>query len=112
LKNKKFFKIISSSQFSSQIINYHQIEAIFIFGFNNDQYKHALDENTKIIGFYDNFDLLCSSIEEQIKLMNKQLYRWTLFDQNEYANKDLSKQSNDFLLFQLFHIDVKLARRI
>jgi hypothetical protein len=67
---------------------------------NND---HLLFENSKIIGIYHNFDFLCSSLEEQNKLINKQFYRWTLFDQDEYQTKDLSKQSNDFLWYQLFH---------
>jgi hypothetical protein len=103
IEKQKFFLIISSSQFSSDIINYRQIEAIFIFSFNDDPYKHILDENTKIIGFYDNFKSFCSSIEQEIKSIKKEFYRWTLFDEDEYETKDLSKQSNEFLWFQLFH---------
>jgi len=76
---------------------------IFIFSFNDDPYKHILDENTKIIGFYDNFKSFCSSIEQEIKSIKKEFYRWTLFDEDEYETKDLSKQSNEFLWFQLFH---------
>jgi hypothetical protein len=45
IKKEKFFLIIPSSQFSLDIINYHQIEGIFIFCLNND---HLLFENSKI----------------------------------------------------------------
>ena len=103
IEKEKIFLIIPCSQVSSRIMNHHQIEAIFLFSFNNDQYQYLLFDDSRIIGIYDNVDRLCSSLEERIKLMNKQLYQWNLFDPNEYKTKDLSKQSNDFLWYQLFH---------
>ena len=36
-------------------------------------------------------------------MIDQQSHTWSFFDQDEYANKDLSKQSSDFLWIQLFH---------
>jgi hypothetical protein len=49
---QKIFLIILSSQILSQIINLDQIDSIFIFSLNNDQYKHLFLENPKVIGIY------------------------------------------------------------
>jgi hypothetical protein len=102
IQKQKIFLITSSFQILSHLTNLHQIDNIFIFCLSNEQYKHSLLDNSKIIGIYDNLDLLCSSLQEQIKLVNKQFYLWAFFDQDEYANKDSSKQSSEFLWFQLF----------
>ena len=36
-------------------------------------------------------------------MIDQQFHTWSFFDQDEYANKDLSAQSSDFLWIQLFH---------
>jgi hypothetical protein len=73
IEKQKIFLIIpsSSSQILSHIINLHQIESVFIFYSNNDQCENLSLEDSKIIGIYDNLDLLCSSIQEQINLIDK-----------------------------------------
>ena len=105
-ENEKIILIISglsNSQILSSIQIFDQIECIFIFYWKKDQYEHILFENSSnIIDIYDDFELLYLSIKEQIDFINEEYPQWCFFDQNEYENKDLSKQSNDFLWFQLF----------
>ena len=107
IEQDKIFLIISSSSVSqllSHIITLHQIDNVFISDSRNDQYEHLPLVYSKIIGIYDKLDLLCLSIKERIDLVGKQIHpSWCCFDQLEYATKDLSKQSNDFLWLHLFH---------
>jgi tetratricopeptide (TPR) repeat protein len=105
IEKQKIFLIIpsSSSQILSHIIHLHQVEIIFIFCLNNDQYKHLFLENPKVIGIYNNVDLLCSSIQKQINCINKNIPAWCFFDQNDYTTEDLFRRSSDFLWLQLFH---------
>jgi tetratricopeptide (TPR) repeat protein len=105
-ENKKIFLVISGSyvsQILSDIETLRRINCIFILSSKKDQYEHLLFKYTEIIGIYDKFDMLCSSIRDQIDFIDKQFYTWNFFDQDKYATRDLSKQPSDFLWFQLFH---------
>ncbi|CAF4229470.1 unnamed protein product [Rotaria sp. Silwood2] len=78
----------------------HQVDFIFVFSSKKSQYKHLLFEYSKIIGIYDKFDLLCSSIDEQIDFVDKKFNKWTCFDQDEYLTKDLTEQLfHDVILY-------------
>ena len=106
IKKQQILLIISDSyvsQLLSSIEIFHQINFIFIYYSNKDQYKYFFHEDLNIIGIYQEFHLLISSIEEQIHLINKQYFKWTFFDQENSLTRDLSKQANDFLWIQLFH---------
>ncbi len=97
IDKQKVFLIIPPSQILSHFINLQQIHSIFMFCFNHNQYKYSFLENPKVIGIYDNIDSLCSSIQEQICFIRKQIPTWCFFEQNEYTTRDLSKQSSNFL---------------
>ena len=58
----------SASQILSHITTLDQVECIFIFCLKKDQYEYLLLEDSKIIGIYDEFELLCLSIEEHISI--------------------------------------------
>ncbi|CAF2706210.1 unnamed protein product [Rotaria sp. Silwood2] len=103
IDKEKVFVIISDS-FASQILSYinnlHQVDFIFVFSSKKSQYEHLLFEYSKIIGIYDKFDLLCSSIDEQIDFVDKKFNKWTCFDQDEYLTKDLTEQLfHDVILY-------------
>ncbi|CAF1320996.1 unnamed protein product [Rotaria sordida] len=106
IDKEKILLIISGSKASEilpRICSYHQIDSIFIFSIEKDQYEYLLNEYSKIIGIYINFDDLYKSIKEQIDLVNKQIETLCYFDQHQILTKDLSKESAKFLLFQLFN---------
>ena len=97
----KYQEVLQSC--SSQIDSIHQIDSIFIFSKDNHRHTLLSAQNSKVIGIYNDIDLLISSILKQMQLIYKNIYNWCFFNQNEYGNKDLSKQANDFLYLRLFH---------
>ncbi|CAF3835767.1 unnamed protein product [Rotaria sp. Silwood1] len=105
IDNEKIFLIISAleaSKILSQISNYHQIDSIFIFNKEKIRYDYLLYEYLNIIGIYTNFNDLYQSIKQQIDIVNKQIQTFSFFNPHEILINDLSKQSTEFLWFQLF----------
>jgi len=103
IEQEKIFLIISNSSVS-QLTIFHHIDSIFLFCSNkNNQHERLSFEESKLIGIYDKLDFLYASIKEQIDLADNPIHQWCFFDHIEFANKDLSKQSSDFLWIQLFH---------
>ncbi|CAF1384583.1 unnamed protein product [Rotaria sordida] len=106
IDKEKIFLITSgtkASQILPRIYSFHQIDSIFIFCMNKYRYEYLLNEYSKIIGIYINLNDLCKSIKEQIDLVSKQIQTFSFFDQHQKSTKDLSKESAEFLWFQLFH---------
>jgi tetratricopeptide (TPR) repeat protein len=100
-----------ASQILPRISNLRQIDSIFIFCMKIDRYQHLTNEYPKIISIYNNLDALCLSIREQIDLVDKQIQAFSFLDQHQQSTKDLSKQSAEFLWFQLFnHVILRLPR--
>ncbi|CAF4149535.1 unnamed protein product, partial [Adineta steineri] len=96
IENEIIFLIIS------QLNNFKQIKNIFLFDISNNSNECLSFEDSKIFGIYDKFDLLLTAITKQINLIETKMCQCCFFDQNQYENKDLSKQSNSFLWHQLF----------
>jgi len=106
IKKENIFLIISYScipQILSHIDIFRQVDFIWIYCSEQEKYKYFFHEDLNIIGIYDKFHLLFSSIEEQSISITKQFSKWTFYDEEDYLKRDLSKQSNDFLWIQLFH---------
>ncbi|CAF4080118.1 unnamed protein product, partial [Adineta steineri] len=99
--DKTIFLIVSPSSIS-QFNNFNQIKNIFLFDISNKSNEYLSFDDSKLIGIYDKFDLLLSAIKKQINLIEKKMCQCCFFDQIQYENKDLSKQSNSFLWHQLF----------
>ncbi|CAF1416457.1 unnamed protein product [Rotaria sordida] len=98
-------------QLLPRISSLRQVDSIFIFCMKKEKYEHLTNEYSKIIGIYVTLGELCKSIEEQIDLFDKQLQTFSYFDQYQKSTKDLSKQSAEFLWFQLFnHVITRLPR--
>ncbi|CAF5074495.1 unnamed protein product, partial [Rotaria sp. Silwood1] len=92
-----------ASQILSNIATLPQIDSIFIFNWEKVDNEHLVLEHSKLIGIYDELDLLCLSIQEQIDFFDQHIQTFSFFDQDEYITKDLSKQTADLLWFQLYH---------
>jgi hypothetical protein len=113
-QNEKIFLITSGSRASEilpHIQKFRQIDSIFIFCMKISKYEHLTNEYSKITGIYTDLDSLCASIREQIDLVDKQLETFSFFDQHQKSTKDLSRESAEFLWFQLFtHVILRLPR--
>ena len=106
IRNEKIFLItsgVSVSDLLSHISTISQIDSIFIYCMKEIKYQHLLKTYSKIIGIYTDLHSLCISIREQIDGVEKQLATFSYFDQRQKSTKDLSKQSAEFLWFQLFN---------
>ncbi|CAF4647876.1 unnamed protein product, partial [Rotaria sp. Silwood2] len=104
--NEKIFFISSiydALQILSHITNLSQIDSIFVFNWEKVDHKNLVLNHSRFIGIYDELDLLCVSIQEQVDFLDQHLHIFSFFDQNEHWTKDLSKQTADFLWFQLYH---------
>ena len=114
IANEKIFLITSgfrASEILPCIGTLRQIDSIFIFCMKISKYQFLMDEYSKIVGIYNELDSLCASIREQADLVDKQLETFSFFDQHQKATKDLSRESAEFLWFQLFaHVILRLPR--
>lgn len=113
IKSEKIFLITSgkrASEILPRILNQRQIDSIFLFCMKSERYQHLTSKYSKIIDVCTTLNALCTSIREQIDLVERQLEAFKFFD-HQQATKDLSKQSGEFLWFQLFnHVIVRLSR--
>jgi len=103
---EKIFLITSGSKASDilpSVVSLRQVDCIFIFCWKKERYEHLINRYSKIIGIYIHVDELCKSIQEQIDLVDKQLQTFSFFDRSQKSTKDLSKESAEFLWFQLFN---------
>ncbi|CAF2080537.1 unnamed protein product [Rotaria magnacalcarata] len=106
IDQEMIFLIISGEetpQILSSISSVHNIHSVFIFNKEKTPYEDALTEYSNVIGTYRNLDDLCTSVKEQIDLVDKQTQTFSFFDQHQILTKDLSRQSAKFLWFQLFY---------
>ncbi|CAF1191584.1 unnamed protein product [Rotaria sp. Silwood1] len=106
ISEEKIFLITLETE-TPQILSYtfafRKIDSIFIFNIEKDRDDYLLKKYPKIIGIYMNLDDLCKSLKEQIDLVNRQIQTFSFFDQHQKSTKDLSKESAEFLWFQLFN---------
>ncbi|CAF4814250.1 unnamed protein product [Rotaria sp. Silwood1] len=106
INKEKIFLITSGSKASDilpRVSSLRQIDSIFIFSLRKNRYEYLLNDFKKIIGIYIDLDDLCKSLKEQIDLVNRQIQTFSFFDQHQKSTKDLSKESAEFLWFQLFN---------
>ncbi|CAF3309219.1 unnamed protein product [Rotaria socialis] len=109
VEKEKIFLITSeakTTEILAQISSLPQIDSVFIFGRKTDQYEQLLSKCSKITGIYAQIDDLWQSIKEQVNFVNRQIQAFSFFDRREKSTKDLSKESSEFLWFQLFHYAV------
>ncbi|CAF5066598.1 unnamed protein product, partial [Rotaria sp. Silwood1] len=67
------------------------------------KYQHLLQKNTKLIGIFSKRHDLINSLKENIILVEKHLQTFSFYNQHkEKSTRDLSKESAEFLWFQMF----------
>ncbi|CAF3756063.1 unnamed protein product [Rotaria socialis] len=103
IDKEMIFLIISGEeapQILSSIYSVHNIYSFFIFNKEKTPCEDVLTEYSNVVGTYINLDDLCTSVKEQIDLVDKQTHTFAFFDQHQILTKDLSRESAKFLRFQ------------
>ncbi|CAF4371720.1 unnamed protein product, partial [Rotaria sordida] len=106
IHQEKIFLITSrlkALQILPRVSSLRQIDSIFIFSMEKNQDDYLLNNYSKIIGIYINLDDLYKVIKEQINLVDRQIQTFSFFDQYQKLTEDLSKDSTEFVWFQLFN---------
>lgn len=105
MKNDKIFLVcydLCSKNILSTVHNLRQIDGIYIFFTRKDKiYDQLNQEYSKIIGTFTNSQLLMRNIQENILLAAKQSAIFSLYDKKEKSTRDLSRESAEFLWFQI-----------
>ncbi|CAF1285183.1 unnamed protein product [Didymodactylos carnosus] len=85
-----------------------QVDSIFIFCINAENYEPLLNEySQKVIGIYTTRIQLTEAIEEVLRLLRQQLQAWLLFDeQKQKSTRNIGMESLAYL-YQ-FHLKKKL----
>ncbi|CAF0799761.1 unnamed protein product [Adineta steineri] len=98
------------SDILQQVESLRQLDSVYIFCSTPEKYEHLPVNHKKIIGIFRERCNLIHSLKENIKLVEKQLETFSFYNQHEKATRDLSKESAEFLWFQIFK-DIILKMR-
>ncbi|CAF1404484.1 unnamed protein product [Adineta ricciae] len=91
------------SEILSNISIFKQVDYLFIYYSKPNDYKYIYHEELNITGIYDQLGQLCSSIKEELDLIDEHNSNWIFYDPKQTMERDLSKNANDFLWVHLFH---------
>jgi hypothetical protein len=104
--NEKIFLITSGKEADaiiSKIEQLKQVDSIFIFCFKIEKYQHLLEQYKKIVGIYCKRFTLIDSIKQNVEILQRHLNAFSFYNEHyEKATRDISKESAEFLWFQLF----------
>ena len=103
---QKVFLILSVScckDILPLVHNLRQIDSIFLYSilYQERFVQDILNEYSKIIDVYLDLDKLSNSLITNIDLTQKQAYTFSFYNQHQKATRDLTKESAQFLWFQL-----------
>ncbi|CAF0874649.1 unnamed protein product [Rotaria sordida] len=106
ITNEKIFLVTSGRDALDILIKVHelkQIDSIFVFCFKPEKYQYLLQTYTKLIGIYTKRHELLNFLKENIILVEKHLETFNFYNQHKQKSiRDLSKESAEFLWFQIF----------
>jgi hypothetical protein len=99
-EKEKIFLITSSnvaSKLLPEIINFSQLDSIFLFPANRNEFNYLRDDFRKVVEIFENSNDLLISVKENIKQTNRQMEQVSFYDQHQQGAFDLSEQSSQFL---------------
>lgn len=80
-----------------------QVDSVFIFCFKTEKYQDLLQKYELIFGIYSERSTLIASIKKNVELLQRQLNVFSFYNEHEEkTTRDISKESAEFLWFQLF----------
>ncbi|CAM4951759.1 unnamed protein product [Rotaria socialis] len=99
--------LVTSGKFAERILEKNhelsQVDSIFIFCSKPDRYEKLIQKYSKLIGIYVQRQDLLNSLRENIILVEKHLETFSFYSQHKQkSTRDLSKESAEFLWFQMF----------
>ncbi|CAF2741352.1 unnamed protein product [Rotaria sp. Silwood2] len=104
--SEKIFLVISGKATISimpEIEQLKQVDSIFIFCFKVEIYQYLLEKYDSIVGIYCERSSFIDSIKQNVELLQKQSNVFNYYNEHEEkATRDISKESAEFLWFQLF----------
>ena len=98
---ERIFLIMSAAdayKLLPDISHLSQLDSIYIYPGNREEYKRLFDDFYKIVNIFDNLDEVKISIKENIQHVNEQIQLFSFYDLYQQSIRDLSTQSADFLL--------------
>jgi hypothetical protein len=100
VKNENIFLVISGTWATfvlSSIINLKQLEVVYIFDTDREQYLYLMEKFSKISGIFIDYRELASSIRKNLYLLHKQVETFSFYDQNQKVSMNLSERTAEFL---------------
>ena len=100
IRNEKIFLIISgvwASVILPSIVDLKQLEVIYIFCGQPEQYSYLMERYSKIAGILTNQQELDLNIRKKLHSFNKQAETFSFYDQNQKVSINLSEQTAQFL---------------
>jgi len=105
VKDEKIVLLISGScsdDVLSKVHNVQQLDSVFIFCMKSERYIALKSKYNKIVGIYTAQNELIEELSKTIFALTKQITAFNLFHQNnERSMRDLTKESAEYLWFQL-----------
>jgi hypothetical protein len=108
-KTENIFLILSGQSIADIIDDVHsqkQIDSLFAFCMKRENYEHYFnpDRNySKLIGIYTKHDPLLKAVQDNIKLLRKQIDAASIFDQDERGMRSLKHAGlHDYNIFRVF----------
>ena len=93
----------------ARIQTYRHVRDIFIFNRSLKSLQINCDHNETLLELFQSENELHDAVQTRIVLKEKQVVPFSVFDQRQQSTKDLSKEFNVFLWYQvLFHTLQKL----
>ncbi|CAF3335825.1 unnamed protein product [Rotaria sp. Silwood2] len=106
IATEKIFLVTSGRDATMILEEIHaltQVDSIFIFCFKPKKYQNLLQKFSKLIGIYTERQDLLNALKENIILVEKHLETFSFYSQHKQkTTRDLSKESAEFLWFQMF----------
>ncbi|CAF1358672.1 unnamed protein product [Adineta ricciae] len=85
------------------VIDLKQLEIVFILNDTCQNLLYLMETYPKINGIFDDREELHANIHKHIHLLNKQIEKFSFYDQKQTISIDLSERTAAFLWIQLVH---------
>jgi hypothetical protein len=108
-KSENIFLILSGQSTAGIIDNVHgqkQIDSLYVFCMKRENYEHYLNSDhkySKLTGIYTEHEPLLKAVQDNIKLLRKQIDAARIFDQDERGMRSLKHAGlHDYNIFRVF----------
>lgn len=100
IRAEKIFLIVAGNnadELLPSVKNLFQLDSIFIFPRNSQEFERLRIDYLKIVGIFDNFDEVIQSLSETIKYVEKKIDVVSFYDEQQQDTRDLAEHAAKFL---------------